>query len=53
MRKPINDQIIETPEEATQAENSPDTLVILIVSLVALLVIGAGLLWYFGYIFAG
>ena len=53
MRKPNTDQIIEPPEEATQAENSPDTLVILITSLVALVLIGAGLLWYFGYIFAG
>ena len=35
------------------ALNSPDTLVILIISLVALVLIGAGLLWYFGYIFAG
>ena len=53
MRKLDTDQIIETPGEATQAENSPDTLVILVISLVALVLIGAGLLWYFGYIFAG
>ena len=53
MRKLDTDQIIETPEEATQAENSPDTLIILIISLFALVLIGAGLLWYFGYIFAG
>jgi hypothetical protein len=41
-------QVVETPEEATQAERSPDTFVILMVSLVALAVIAAGLFWYFG-----
>jgi hypothetical protein len=40
--------ITETPEEATQAERSPDTFIILIVSLAALAVIGVGFAWYFG-----
>ena len=40
--------ISETTEEATQAERSPNTFVILIVSLAALAVIGAGFAWYFG-----
>jgi hypothetical protein len=43
-----NGHIVETPEEATQAEKSPDTFYILVVSLVALLVIGGVLLWWFG-----
>ena len=38
--------ISETTEE--EAERSPDTFVILIVSLAALAVIGAGFAWYFG-----
>ena len=40
--------ISETTEEATQAERSPNTFVILVVSLTALAVIGAGFAWYFG-----
>ena len=40
--------ISETTEEATQAERSPDTFIILIVSLAALAVIGVGFAWYFG-----
>ena len=43
---------VETPREATQAENSPNTFIILMVSLVALAVIAVGLFWYFG-IFPG
>jgi hypothetical protein len=43
-------QITETPEEARQAENSPDTFFMLIISLVVLAVIGAVLLWYFGVV---
>lgn len=40
----------ETPREATQAENSPDTFVMLVTSLVILAVIAAALLWYFGFL---
>ena len=40
--------ISETTEEATQAERSPNTFVILVVSLTAIAVIGAGFAWYFG-----
>lgn len=43
-------QIVETPEEATSAENSPDTLVILVVSLAILAVIGLAFAWYLGYL---
>jgi hypothetical protein len=45
-------QISETEEEATQAEKSPDTFIILTVSLAALAIVAAGLFWYFG-VFAG
>lgn len=38
----------ETPREATQSENSPDTFIILTVSLVALFIIGLGIFYYFG-----
>ena len=43
-----NDRVVETIEEATQAERSPDTFYILIISLVALAIVGGLLLWYFG-----
>ena len=43
-----NDRVVETIEEATQAERSPDTFYILIISLVALAIVGGFLLWYFG-----
>ena len=46
--KETNGSIVETPEEATQAERSPDTFYILMASLGALAIIGAFLLWYFG-----
>jgi hypothetical protein len=39
--KDSDGRVVETPREATQAENSPDTFFILIVSLVALVIIGA------------
>jgi flagellar basal body-associated protein FliL len=45
-------RITETEQEATQAEKSPDTFVILIVSLIALAFVAAGLFWYFG-LFSG
>src|SRR5438105_3662263 len=46
--KETNGRVVETIEEATQAERSPDTFYILIISLVAMAVVGAFLLWYFG-----
>jgi hypothetical protein len=46
--KETNGRVVETIEEAAQAERSPDTFYILIISLVALVIIGAFLLWYFG-----
>ena len=48
MADKTNGQIVETPEQATQAERSPDTFYILVVSLIALVVIGAFLLWWYG-----
>jgi flagellar basal body-associated protein FliL len=45
-------RITETEQEATQAEKSPDTLVILTVSLVASVVVAVALFWYFG-LFSG
>ena len=39
-------QITETPGEATQAENSKNSFVVLIVSMVAIVIIGVGLFWY-------
>jgi hypothetical protein len=41
-------KIVETPQQATQAERSPDTFYILIVSLIAVVAIGAILLWWWG-----
>ena len=46
--KETNGRVVETIEEATQAERSPDTFYILIISLVALAIVGGFLLWYFG-----
>ena len=45
--KEKNDRVVETIEEATQAERSPDTFYIMIISLVALVMVGGSLLWYF------
>ena len=39
---------IETPLEAKQAESSPNSFIILIISMVAAVIVGAGLLWHFG-----
>jgi hypothetical protein len=39
-------RITETPEEATQADNS--TAYVLIVSLILAVLAGLGLFWYFG-----
>jgi hypothetical protein len=41
-------KITESREEATQAENSPDTFIILVVSLGLLAAAAAALFWYFG-----
>jgi hypothetical protein len=50
--KETSGRVVETIEEATQAEKSPDTFYILIISLVALAVVGGYLFWYFG-VFSG
>jgi len=50
--KKSDGSVEETPQEATQSENSPDTFVILLISLAALAVISFGLFWYFG-VFSG
>lgn len=41
-------RVTETPREATQAENSKDSFGVLIVSMVAAVIAGLILLWYFG-----
>lgn len=48
MPRKENGTIVETEREATQAEKSPNTFVILIVSLTALAVVAVVLFWYFG-----
>lgn len=48
--KDAHGQVTETPREATQAENSKDSFVVLTVSLVVLAIIGVGLFWYFGIV---
>ncbi len=40
----------ETPREATQAENSPNTLVILLISMSVIIAIAGMALWYFGFL---
>jgi len=39
---------VDSVDKATQAEKSPDTFYILVVSLTALVVLGALLLWWYG-----
>jgi hypothetical protein len=48
MTKYLQDSILETPREATGAENSKNSLVILLVSMAALIAVAIGLFWYFG-----
>lgn len=48
MPRKENGTIVETEREATQAEKSPNTFVILIVSLTALAAVAVVLFWYFG-----
>jgi hypothetical protein len=48
MADKTNGKVVETLQEATQAEKSPDTFYVLIISLLALLVIGGVLLWWWG-----
>lgn len=48
MARNVQDNTTETPRESTQAENSPDTFIILIVSMTVLVAIGVVILWYFG-----
>lgn len=48
MARNVQGKTTETPRESTQAENSPNTFIILIVSMTVLLGIGLAVLWYFG-----
>lgn len=48
MPRKDNGVIVETEREATQAEKSPNTFVILVLSLAALAVAAVVLFWYFG-----
>jgi len=48
MPRKENGVIVETEREATQAEKSPNTFVILVLSLAALAVAAVVLFWYFG-----
>ena len=48
MARNVQGKTTETPRESTQAENSPNTFIILIVSLTVLVAIGIVVLWYFG-----
>lgn len=48
MAEKRGDVIVETDQEATQAERSPNTFLILTTSLAALALIAVGLFWYFG-----
>jgi nitrate reductase NapE component len=40
--------VVTTTEKAIQAERSPDTFYVLLVSLIAVCVVGAFLLWWYG-----
>jgi hypothetical protein len=48
MPRKENGTIVETDREAMQAEKSPNTFVILAVSLAALAIAAVLLFWYFG-----
>ena len=48
MARNVQGKTTETPREFTQAENSPNTFIILIVSLTVMVAIGIAVLWYFG-----
>lgn len=52
MARNVQGKKTETPRESTQAENSPDTFIILVVSLGVLVAAGIAILWYFG-VFTG
>jgi hypothetical protein len=45
-----NGQIIETPREATGAENSKNSFNVLRWSLALVIIAGIGIFWYFGVI---
>jgi cytoskeletal protein RodZ len=49
VQKDREGRTVETVEEATQAERSSDTFYVLLVSLIALVVVGAFLLWWWGF----
>ncbi len=50
MARNVQGKTSETPRESTQAENSPNTFIILVVSMVVIVAIAAGMLWYFGFL---
>lgn len=50
MARNVQGKTTETPGEATQAENSPDTFYMLWISLAILAVIAVVLLWHFGFL---
>ena len=41
-------QVTETPEQATQAENSKNSYYVLKISMMLAVIAGIGLFWYFG-----
>ena len=48
MARNVQAKTSETIRESTQAENSPNSFIILIVSLTVIVAIGVVVLWYFG-----
>ena len=52
MARNVQGKTTETPRESTQAENSPDTFIILLISLGVLVAAGVVIMWYFG-VFSG
>jgi hypothetical protein len=47
-KRDIDGGTVETPREATQSENSKNSLGVLAVSLIAAVIAGFVMLWYFG-----
>lgn len=50
MARDVQGKTTETPRESTQAENSPNTFIILAVSMVVIIAIAALTLWHFGFL---
>jgi hypothetical protein len=47
-KRDVSGMVVETPHEATQAENSKGSFNVLTVSMILAIVAGIGLAWYFG-----